>query len=434
MTAPPPAPRRQKQRLSPGVGRTKGVRNLPMPAAWAALLAPYRVSPAPTGPDPLESNAVHLPPLGPLLDRVFAPLDERRTTILWHRWALGESLQTVAAHLNVSRERVRVLEEGGAYALQDDAKTLLSELRGHGLTDAWGLLRTPPRDAATGAADSRVFPGATPDQLWALSEGLLQALQRRGSSGRRPAEGGASWAQTPRLHSVNLAPGLWLRDRADRGVSLEHYAWHVRAQRQFVTLTPREPGRREVSAGYGVFEPSSDARTRALVRRYSAALGAEELLSTEGGVHAHREWTGQQWLTAAAEVLAEHGVTDWHVSEMAQALAYLWPHRYADLTGVQVGSLTRTLTPLGARPLIQTGQIGRWRLGHPGERRTVREALHALLSGTRRPLRVQELMTALEQQGRRVSRQTLNAELQTGHYLVQDGHVRLAHLPPRKRP
>lgn len=292
----------------------QGYRDLPLPDDWLPFLAELQLHDFP-GPVPRGPEIV------PMVDELLALLTSRERTLLDWRWVRGETLGSTGEQLDgITRERVRQLEGRIVERFRGKPEVFVR-------LERWIAGRALCVAALRGSR-STLSPEATPAELWQLAVAALRAVTGRPYVTLELEHGGwvlyldaGQSAILQRLFQTG-GPARWLRARevADAlGCSLE-----------------------DLKLGHGF-----DSR----------------LTCTVSSLVGWSRWNNAECLEALAGYLAERGVSEWHFSQMAKAMAAVWPGRFGAITGRDVlGIVSRP----GADQFRNVGRSGVWCLqaGH----------------------------------------------------------------------
>ena len=335
--------------------KVNGYRDYPLPGGWEPFLAGLERAAAPAVLPPA-------PELTPLVDDLLGLLGERDRTVLWWRWIRGETLERTGQQLDgITRERVRQLEARAVKTLRANHRLIDGFRR---WIDDRGL-----SVACLRPGRSRIWPTAAPAELWCFTVSVLRAVTRRDYETR------------------NLDDDVWSL-RCDTCCSDRLEA--------LLAAEPRFRTAAEVA-------DTLDVREDDLL----LAVGFEpELVHHRGGHFSWQRWNNAECLAALAWFLLEHGVEAWHFSEMAKALALVWPDRFGEMTGRDVlGILSRP----GFELFQNAGRNGIWQLTAAGDgHRSNRDAILAVLQEAGTPLPVSGISRRLK---RSVRTETLQAIL-----------------------
>ena len=344
----PPAPQRHRPVSD------RGYKEYPLPDSWAPLLA--GLQPART-----SSSLPMAPELSATLDNLLELLTERERTVLHCRWVKGETLERTGERLGgITRERVRQIE----------ARAILRFRENHGLlskllswVDARALCVALLRDSR-----ATVWPDLSAEELWCFMVRVLAAVTHM------------------KYETRQIQDGTWVL-RADSCCT-------ARLRLLFET----EPRFRTVSDVAGQLGVSA--------RDLEMARGFEpELLHHQGGLLGWSRWSNADCLVALAWYLADASIRTWHFSQMAQALAIVWPERFEQVSG-------RDVLGILSRPAFDdcqnAGRNGVWQLTAQGDgHRNNRDAVIALLAEAGRPLATAEIMAGLKRVARPATIQAL---------------------------
>jgi len=409
--------------------------DLPMPDAWKPLLAPYRPAsvevdtPASVPDDTarwLQGLTVSVTELGAALDGMLAVLSAQHRAVLLKQFVSNQTVEETAHALHITRERVRqLLLKTPRLIWQRRLEAELHLARLFGDLDRLSREDWPADPAATphrliadlSGLRSALLPGTPPEHLWTL---LVHLTRHRGAD--VPAR--TSVAQPSTWVTFELSPQRWLYAPAD-AVTLRPVLDILERTGRFLHTD--------------LLERQSAVRTlNALARLYPGPFSGtgfhRPLIWTQGGHLGLPDWSDLQWLTNASHLILPAS-SDWQVSQMASALAFLFPPRFGDLWSVPVGHMiqgakaawdrkagaSNRLAGPGERlpfpfPLVGTGHIGHWQLQELGDGYdSNRRAVQAILSTVAFPPTTSELLEMLGEK-RRVAQTTLDAELLRPEY------------------
>lgn len=353
-----------------------GYRQYPLPGDWNIPL--LRLEPA-----QVPAAAPTAPAITPAIDRLLGVLSEREQAVLHYRWVQGETLERTGEHLGgITRERVRQLEERARKRYRANHELLepfAQWLAGRGLCVA-----------ALPESSSRVWPEATSEELWRFMVHALSAVLHQ------------------KYETLRLEDDIWV---------LRSEACCSERLRVLFETEPRFRRVGDVARSLGV-EPGD----------LKLAVGFEpQLVHFQDGLLGWRRWNNADRLLALAWYLAENGIRTWHFSQMATALAMIWPERFADMTGRDVlGIVSRP----GQQEFQNAGRNGIWQLSAMGDGyRNNRDAVVAVLNQAGTPLTVDQIMKRLERLARPATIQALLARDDTfvhvrgGRYTLQGMRV-----------
>ncbi|WP_425145758.1 sigma factor-like helix-turn-helix DNA-binding protein [Deinococcus sp.] len=333
--------------------------DLPLPEAWEALLSPLRAA-------PFRGLPRALPSLGALVDACLEPLSEAQRQMVWGRLGAGLTLQEVGDLSGLTRERVRQVVNRQLRQMWQQVG-VSQVLRG--VRD--GLGRAGAISADVSGASSQLLPLATPDELWRF---MVEVWQASG---------------TPDLATTQLAAGHWLF--APDGL-----------------LEGRDV-RRVMSADPGFLTLGELAARLELPDTEVAALwpAVPHLRRGENGLFSSACWTLPDWIRAIAGYLAQHGVQDWHFSEMGRALSFVAPDLYPQLLPRNIAAV---VSRANAEHFEYAGRKGSWRLRSLGDGHANNcSAIVAILEASDLPLHTRDIQERLE---RTVAQQTIYALLE----------------------
>ncbi len=350
-----------------------GYRDLPLPASWQEALAALR-------PVDTPQELPRAPEVAPLADHLLAMLDRRERKLLELRWLRGLTLEATGEQLDgITRERVRQLESRIISRFQAEAAAFQR-------LERW----LDGRDfcvAQLRSSRSTVNPEAEPEDLWTFVINAYAVTCGRPYTTARLSHG---------------AYVLYLND--NQSVRLVELFQDAPAAR-WLPLA-------EVAAELG-FRPAD----LWLGHQYD-----ERILCTQGGLIGWVRWNNAQCLEAVAWHLADSGIGEWHFSEMAKALAAVWPDRFGSMTG-------RDVLGIVSRPNCErfqhAGRNGVWRLAARGDgHRTNRDAVIALLADADKPLPLEAIVKGLNRPVRQATIQALL--LRDPAFRVEEGTFGLA--------
>lgn len=338
------------------VQQGNGYRRYPLPREWSEPLTRLELT---TG----SAAAPAAPSLAPAIDELLGLLSERERQLLHFRWVQGDTLEQTGVHLGgITRERVRQLEARATKRFRANYALLARYedwLAGRGLCVA-----------ALPNCRSRIWPQATGDDLWRFMVRALSAVTHQ------------------KFETQELQGGIWV---------LRNESCCTERLRALFEQDPRFRTVGEVARRLGV--TANDLRL---------AEGFEpQLVHHQGGLLGWRRWNNADRLVALARYLADSGIRTWHFSQMAGALAQIWPERFEGITGRDVlGIVSRP----GLDLFQNAGRNGVWQLREVGDgHRNNRDAVLALLAETGEPLALSEIMARLSRVARPATIQALLA-------------------------
>lgn len=340
---------------------------LPLPADWQPILAEYAPGDAPQlATIPADTSRVREVLLSD-------ELPARLRSILLRRLLGGRTLEEVGSTFGLTRERVRQLQKR---ALKTCHVLLSRSLPV--ANDLVELLIGLPDDGLLVVEDRpwNRFVVALVRDLAATSD-----LEHRRSDGRLIVH---------RLHFSDLLA----RIEAD-----------VLSRREFVS-----PG--YLADVHGV-----------PVEVVDATVGvSDHLYLDRAGRVGTDAWSKKEMLEVVAWILAlsEVEAVQWHASELVQAAKVVFPHHFAEW---RARHAMATMSRADVTAFAHVGRRGRWALAEavhgPG---STTEAIVDLLALAPAPVHVDKIELHLSEQGRDVSRHTLEAILYRNEYFVGDGH------------
>jgi len=331
----------------------------PMPSAWEAVLRDFGPAgnhqPEPARPAATGGHAApdHRPAPEKLFDKLMSALSERERGVVHGRLGLRLTLETLGERLGLTRERIRQLQKLCVHQTVREHKDMLEELISWVAEYGLKHLTVPETPSA-------VVPDATAESVLATLFSLCMVINPD------PDQGPAAWLQD------HLGKGTL------RSVQVQHVRKTLRAEARFVTAAELET---LCALRPGSIEPGPNSPHRGLYR-------------TRNGLLALESWTVPQWTVAVARELARHGHTEWHFSEIAEALKFVAPHLFNGAPGNVV--LTALLTDAGRALTEYAGHAGRYRLKEQGDGHTKnKDAVVAVLRLSNRPLSTEEIKARL---------------------------------------
>lgn len=329
----------EPRRSNPGEWRIK-----PLPEAWKQVLA--RLVAVPPLPKLLEVP----PDLEDRLELALSDQDERDRLVLRRRLGDGLGLREVAPELDVTHERVRQIQARATKrwteSAAENAWVLVEPLVEWLKLDEHPVLRVvamdPPR--------------------WSLLRVVCALV-------------GVVRGQTLDVHELGGGRAVV----ANRG---DVDALGARLEQRFEQL--RYEDRSELAEALGVSASILDAY--ALIPKSRLVHGA--------AAYGWR-WFKHDHLLATARHLADAGHVEWHISEMAKALEYVAPERFA---GYEPHNIVSIITREDNRHLYsQAGREGQWFLHEYGDgHRSTLEAVEAILSAAPTPLHHTDIAASLQ--------------------------------------
>lgn len=313
-------------------------RKLPLPPEWLDVLE---------GLQPFE--AVLQRPLLPItletIEKDLNFLDVREADVILQRFAKQNTLDEVGKQYEVTRERVRQIE-----------KTALTRLRGYGkVRVAMTQLIEQCKQGANGfVIDSLASKelNLTAEEVWLFLFRLYKKISNANYETQQSKHG--YWLVYPKLKR-GKQPKLDVKifmDLDEAANCLETTAY-------------------QLIHCYEIYD--------SLWLTHSTKLG-------------NTKWSKMQCLEALATELAEAGYTEWHFSEMARALEFVFPEKFRKELGRNTAAL------IGRSEMFQfTGRKGYWQLASFSDGfASTKEALITLLDTQDIPIHVAHLYEKLE--------------------------------------
>lgn len=335
----PPGP------LPPNDYRSRKYNDLAIPSGWRPVLR--NIEPVPTIPEPIMLQG-----LEEAVQMCLDALDDRGAYIAWNRLAEGRTLEEIGAELQITRERVRQIQ-------QQSVRKLLYKRDINA-----GLMAIRQQAQAKKATAIALDPAEEAEDGTASEEQLLRFIVEL-------------WR--------HREPGLTL-EQSEGGVTM---------------LVPGEEQRsKDISAAMkscGNFATAAQlAEQLKLPEEELADLPSRfsEVQATRGGKYfAGRGMSQQEAVLATARILREAGFERWHTSQLVKAAGVLNP----DCLKVK---------PLARHNLICTrenkaqfrvsGKAGWWELGDPQPPKRIRtEAIEKILGESDAPLHWKQITRLL---------------------------------------
>lgn len=291
--------------------------DLPLPDNWLPVLKRLK-------PLNIQLKRPKTPPLGELLDCAAKPLNERERSVIFLRFGQGQTLEQVGDSFDITRERTRQIEKGAIKKIRALSPKFIDALHEYiNKTERSGFF------VADLASDqSHYFPDATAEELWRCCfEIYVRATDQ--SVVTQPLNSGGWVCYFPkRTRTKTLTRYL---DKKRRFISLEDAAQYL------------------------------DIEIYDLVHGWSLFEG---IYLTAGGLLGSHSWTILPFAEAIAWELAEAGFTEWHFSEMAKALQFVYPNRFSDMNNRNVAA---ALSRKDTTAFQFAGQKGQWQLRAVGD-------------------------------------------------------------------
>ena len=320
---------------------------LPLPEAWLPILEPLC-------PVKLRLNRAKTPSASRLLQLTSESLHERELQLLFLRYGRGYTLEQIGTEFDLTRERVRQIElmalrkiRGRAGRYDQTLSAWLEQIEKSGF-----IVADVPHEVF------HLQPEATPDELW------LCAL--------------SVYAKTLKnyLQTVKLPCGGWITYDTRR-INDKALKKFFDSKRRFMSLE----------------ETAQDIRVDAydLIHGWSFFDGV--YLTASGSLGSSR-WTTLSYIEAVAWELEQEGFTEWHFSEMAQALKLIYPEKFSHLISRNVAA---ALSRKDAAQFQHAGRKGVWQLKAVGDGyHNNRSAVAAVLERSSMPLHYAEIIRRLE--------------------------------------
>jgi predicted DNA-binding protein YlxM (UPF0122 family) len=286
--------------------------DLPLPDDWLTVLRRLQ-------PLNIQLKRPKTPPLGELLDCAAKPLNKRERSVIFLRFGQDQTLEQIGDLFDITRERIRQIEKKAIKKIRALSPKFMATLHEHiKKTERSGFFVA---DLASG--QSHYFPDATGEELWRCCfEIYVRATDK--SVVTQPLNSGGWVCYFPkRIRTKILTRYL---DKKCRFISLEDAAQHL------------------------------DIEIYDLVHGWSLFEG---VYLTTGGLLGSHSWTILPFVEAIAWELAEAGFTEWHFSEMAKALQFVYPNRFSDMNNRNVAA---ALSRKDTTAFQFAGQKGQWQL------------------------------------------------------------------------
>lgn len=313
-------------------------RELPLPQEWLDVLEGLR-------PFDTVLKRPSLPITVAVIEEDMRFLDARETDIIIQRYAKCSTLDEVGKRHSITRERVRQIE-----------KKILTRLRGYSkLRGAMAQLIEKCQQGTNGFIIDSLSSNSlnlSAKELWLFIFRLYKKISNIAYETKQSRHG--YWLVYPKF-KIGKKPKL--------------------APKNFMTLA--EAAQQLATSPYQ------------LIHCY-------ELYGTLWLTHstklANSKWTKVQCVEALAAELAEAGYIEWHFSEMARALEFVFPDKFPKALGRNTAAL------IGRSEIFQfTGRKGYWQLASFGDGfATTKDALITLLEAHDIPIHVSHLYKQLE--------------------------------------
>lgn len=309
--------------------------DLPLPDEWLPVLRWLR-------PCNVQLNRSKVPSPAELLDIALEPLEERDQYIVFSRFGLGKTLDQVGNQFDLTRERVRQIETRALKKIRSTAPAFFDGLNAFlNQIERSGFIVADLDDRR-----SKFFTEATPEELWLCCFEIYVKVTSKP------------------VATARLKTGGWItyRPKLVRAKSLKSY---LEEKCRFITL--------------------EEAAKLLDIEAYDLAHGwsfFEGVYLTANGSLGWSSWPVLAFIEAIAWELALEGITEWHYSQMAKALKFVYPKRFSDIINRNVAA---TLSRPDATMFQYAGQRGRWQLKELGDgHKSNKEAIVAVLkeSGT----------------------------------------------------
>lgn len=309
-------------------------RELGMPESWLEVLEACR---------PFEASLAvdKAPDLNEDIEQVFSQLDPRTREIIYLRFGFADgtpwTLEDVGQKFGLTRERVRQLQMKAIrnFCLEERLRSILKFLLPKLFQQGMVVLRMPDHQQLRNG-----YTGIT---------GAL-GLKTKPLSPSKWAVFTEEFVQNPLPRILREEPRFYTLDEAVEISGIPAY---------------------DLLLGHGIFDG---------------------VYLTVGATFGSLRWTIADRIEAVALELAESGVRDWHFSQMAQALRYLYPEEAGTLK-------SRNVAAILARPgerFQHVGAKGVWRLASLGDGfATTKEAVLSLLAQSDLPLHYSAIVPRL---------------------------------------
>jgi len=302
----------------------------PLPEEWLPVLRRLR-------PCSFQLKRPKAPSPAKLIGVALEPLDEREQYVVFARFGHGKTLEQIGESFDITRERVRQIEKKalkkiGSFApgFFDVLNTFLEQIGRSGFIVA---------DLDDGR--SQRFVNATPAELWLCCLKIYVKVTSKPVA-TAPIKIGSWITYHPRRVKTRSLK-LYLEEKC-RFIALEQAARHLDIEAY------------DLAHGWSFFE---------------------DIYLTAGGLLGSCSWSILSFMEAAAWELAQEGFTEWHFSQMAKALKFVYPERFSQIINRNVAA---ALSRPDSTAFQLTGQKGRWQLKELGDGyKSNREATIAVL-------------------------------------------------------
>lgn len=321
----------------------------PLPEEWLPVLEGLRPAPI------LPLHAEEAPSPANLIDLALEHLDERSRDVLIWRYLDGFTLEEVGGKLDVTRERIRQIE---VKALKKIRITPFSRLFRHWIASA-EKLGIVISNLPLQEEKSFFVPKLDVESLWKLAISLFRMSEK---------------SSTETMRTEKLPNGNWVLfvDELHRGTLRQ-------------TLT-REP--RFISFDAAVEKLQMDAYLLAHIYPFF-----EDVYLTMGSSFGCKKWTVVDWIEAVAWILADHGFTDFHFSEIRKAINLINP---TETSNSDNRNFAAAVSRSDHDRFEYAGQKGRWRLRAVGDGfANNKDAVIAILERSELPMHVTQIHNKL---------------------------------------
>ena len=241
--------------------------------------------------DQVTLSRPYTPSASQLLQLVSESLSERELQLLFLRHGRQQTLEKIGTEFNLTRERVRQIELTALRKIRDS-------IGKHDQTLPVWLEQIEKSGFIVADVSREVFhlyPEATPDELWLCVLSIYVKTLKNS------------------VRTTKLSCDGWITYDAQR-IDNRALKRFFEGKRRFASL---EEAARDICV---------DAYD--LIHGWSFFDGV--YLTTSGSLGSS-QWTILSYIEAVAWELEQEGFTEWHFSEMAQALKFIYPDKFSDL-------------------------------------------------------------------------------------------------------